>query len=267
MYWSGKIKRLLWVLSGIAVFSSCTSDSEEIIGDIGNGYISLSIQADAGFQPTRAIGEDDYKDIANYTVEIWDGEELFNTYAPGKIPASLKLDAGTYTIKAFSGENLTASTDYMYVAGESKITLTAGETKTVEIPCQPACAKVTIDFDKEMATYFKDYSVSFKTKALDKSTYIWEKADTEPVYLKVEDNESVSMTIQLTNKEGQQIPSQSYSHKLSPKQAFTLHVKPQVKEPGDTGLGIVIEIDEGTNNPTEIEIDIPSNWVDDTTNE
>lgn len=263
---SGKIKRLLCVLSGIALFSSCTSDSEEIIGDTGKGYISLSIQADAGFQMTRAVSEDDYEDVDNYTVQVWDGEELFNEYTPGNIPSSLKLNVGTYTIKAFSGENLTASTDYMYVTGESTVTLAAGETKTTEIVCTPACAKVTIDFDKEMATYFKDYSVSFKTKALDKSTYIWEKADTEPVYLKVEDNESVSMTIQLTNKEGKQT-SQSYSHKLSPKQAFTLHVKPQVKEPGDTGLGIVIEIDEGTNKPTEIEIDIPSNWVDDTTNE
>lgn len=265
MNWLNKAKILVGVLSGIGLFASCSSDTEELLNESGTGFVSFSIQANAGFQTTRAIDENDYENVDNYTVQIWEGEDLFNEYTPGNIPSSLKLDAGTYIVKAFSGEDLTASTEYMYVAGESEVTVAAGESKTAKIVCTPACAKVTIDFDKEMDTYFKDYSVSLQTKALNTSTYIWEKENTDPVYLKVEDKESVSMKINLTNKEGKTI-TQDYSYSLSPKQAFTLHVKPQVKEPGDTGLGIVIEIDEGTNEPTEIEIDIPSNWIDDTTN-
>ena len=257
-----RLKAFVCALAGTALLSACSSEADEIINEAGKGYVSLSVQADAGFQTTRAASEEAYEDVNNYTVQIWKGEDLFNEYKP--IPSTLKLDAGTYTVKAFYGENLTASTEYMYVAGESEVTLAAGETKTAKVVCTPACAKVTIDFEKAMATYFSDYSVSFKTKALDESTYIWEKANTDPVYLKVDNNESVTMAIKLPPKEGQPF-SKSYSQTLSPKQAFTLHVKPQVKEPGETGLGITITIDEGTNDPIEIEIDIPSNWIDDTT--
>ena len=262
MNWLNKAKSLVCILFGIGIFTSCSSDTEELLTENGIGFVSLSIQADAGFQTTRAIKEDDYTNTNNYDVQILEDGEVIHSYEAGKIPSTVKLDAGTYSIKAFYGEDLAASTESMYVVGESEVTLAANETKTAKIVCTPTCAKVTIDFDKELATYFNDYSVSFKTKALDQTTYIWEKEFTDPVYLKVDNNESVTMAIQLTNKEGEQT-SQSYSHKLSPKQAFTLHVKPQVKEPGDTGFGIVIEIDEGTNDPTEIEIDIPSNWVDD----
>jgi len=266
MNWLNKAKILVGVLSGIGLFASCSSDTEELLNESGTGFVSFSIQANTGFQTTRAIDENDYENVDNYTVQIWEDEDLFNEYTPGNIPSSLKLDAGTYTVKAFCGEDLAASTESIYVVGESDVTLAAGETQTATIVCTPVCAKVTVDFDKELATYFNDYSVSFQTKALDQMTYIWKKEYTDPVYLKVDDNESVTMNIELTNKEGKKV-NQDYSHSLSPKQAFTLHVKPQVKEPGDTGLGIVIEIDEGTNEPTEIEIDIPSNWIDDTTNE
>ena len=261
-----KLKTLVYALMGTTLISACSSDADDVISEAGKGYVSLSVQADAGFQTTRAVNESDYTNTNNYAIQILKGEETIREYNAGNIPSSVKLDAGTYTVKAFCGEDLAASTESIYVVGESDVTLAAGETQAATIVCTPVCAKVTVDFDTELDTYFNDYSVSFQTKALDQMTYIWKKEYTDPVYLKVDDNESVTMNIELTNKEGKKV-NQDYSHSLSPKQAFTLHVKPQVKEPGDTGLGIVIEIDEGTNEPTEIEIDIPSNWIDDTTNE
>ena len=83
-----RLKAFVCALAGTALLSACSSEADEIINEAGKGYVSLSVQADAGFQTTRAASEEAYEDVNNYTVQIWKGEDLFNEYKP--IPSTLK---------------------------------------------------------------------------------------------------------------------------------------------------------------------------------
>ena len=77
-----RLKAFVCALAGTALLSACSSEADEIINEAGKGYVSLSVQADAGFQTTRAASEEAYEDVNNYTVQIWKGEDLFNEYKP-----------------------------------------------------------------------------------------------------------------------------------------------------------------------------------------
>ena len=49
-----RLKAFVCALAGTALLSACSSEADEIINEAGKGYVSLSVQADAGFQTTRA---------------------------------------------------------------------------------------------------------------------------------------------------------------------------------------------------------------------
>ena len=49
-----KLKTLVYALMGTTLISACSSDADDVISEAGKGYVSLSVQADAGFQTTRA---------------------------------------------------------------------------------------------------------------------------------------------------------------------------------------------------------------------
>ena len=107
MNWLNKAKILVGVLSGIGLFASCSSDTEELLNESGTGFVSFSIQANAGFQTTRAADESAYEDLADYTVQILkDGVVVNNCeWAGNALPSELvELDNGSYTLKAFAGE-------------------------------------------------------------------------------------------------------------------------------------------------------------------
>lgn len=259
---SGKIKRLLCVLSGIAVFSSCTSDSEEIIGDTGKGYISLSIQADAGFQMTRAVSEDDYEDVDNYTVQILQEGDVVKDceWEYSQIPDEIELPNGNYTLKAFYGEDEPVSSDEPYVEGTEDFEVKANVQK-VSVTCKPTSAKVAVTFDEKMDDYFSDYSVSIKTKALTKGQ-TWEKADSEDTYyLKVEKNETVEMTINLTNQETKEEFPSTKKYTLSPGDYKNYIIAPKASEDeeGNGSLSVTITFKD-TMTDHEIDIEIPADW-------
>ena len=82
-----KLKTLVYALMGTTLISACSSDADDVISEAGKGYVSLSVQADAGFQTTRAASED-YEDVNNYTVQILQNDKVVDTcerqYAPGR---------------------------------------------------------------------------------------------------------------------------------------------------------------------------------------
>ena len=92
-----KLKTLVYALMGTTLISACSSDADDVISEAGKGYVSLSVQADAGFQTTRAVNESDYTNTNNYAIQILKGEETIREYNAGNIPSSVKLDAGTST--------------------------------------------------------------------------------------------------------------------------------------------------------------------------
>lgn len=239
-------------------FTSCSSDE---VQSSGESLITLSVQADADFQ-SRALNEASYAQLDNYTVQLLKNGELHQEWPYTKLPETLKVNAGSYQLKAFYGDDRPASVDAMYVEGVSETLAVAGteqEPLKLSVVCKPVCAKVIVAFSQDMATYFSDYSVVIKTKAMSSDeAFVWKKSDSDPVYLKVGNMEQVSMNITMTKiSDGTQAVVEK-KYELSPKQAMTLKVSPVVSQ-DEGSLGITIDIDESTNDH-EMDITVPGEW-------
>lgn len=242
----------------VGVLAGCSAEVDNLQLADGMGAVKLSLNADTGFETTtKAVDESSYRKTDLYTVQILQGTTVVGNYTGATIPDELiELTNGSYTVKAFYGEDVAASLDAMRVEGSKGFDVQSNQVTNVEVSCAPVCAKVNLTFEG-MDKYFSDWETRFKTVALNGSTYIYEKDFTGPLYLKVNKEEQVSVVFELTPKEGQ--PTEiSKTYTMNPNQALNIAVKPS---PATTGnLGITISIDGSTNDET-IDIEIPSDWI------
>ena len=259
MNWLNKAKILVGVLSGIGLFASCSSDTEELLNESGTGFVSFSIQANAGFQTTRAASED-YEDVNNYTVQILQNDKVVDTceWQYDEVPDEIELPNGDYTLKAFYGTDEAVSSEAPYMEGMENFTV-SGNLRKVEVSCKPTSAKVSVEFDEKMDEYFSDYSVSITTKALTKGQ-TWEKDDSEDIYyLKVEEKEQIKMEISLTNKETEESFKSTKTYTVSPSDYKNYTIAPKASESDDGSLSITISFNDETTNH-EVDITIPADW-------
>lgn len=257
-----------WLCALVAgILAGCSSDEETTVqvGE-GKGAVMLSLSADTGFgATTRAVDESSYEDLSQYTVQILDSDGNVVDgceWTGDNLPTELVvLDNGDYTLKAFAGEEYEGagvSTEGFYVAGETTFNVNSDEA-TVSVECTPQCARVTVDFDDAMATYFNDYYVVYEgTEALGSSTFIWGKDDEDPAYLYLTDTETVTATIKLVDSKGKVGEDIVRTKELAPAKAWTLTIAPVVE--GTSELGISISLDTSTND-REVDIEIPANWL------
>ena len=252
-----------------ALTVSCSSEDEAVESAAqGKGAIKLSLNVGADFQ-SRSFSESDYANTDDYTVQIQqdgkviqdvNGEECQWTGAT--IPDGLiELNNGSYTVVAFKGEEykgIGATTEGMYVEGKKNFDIQGNQETEANVNCIPQCARVTVNFDKQMADYFKEYSVVFTgTKALGESSYEWKQDYINPVYMAVTGTEKLTATIKLTDKEGKTADNILKSYDISAAKALKLNIVPSVQ---GGNLGIAITIDDSTN-PIDVDIEIPSDWL------
>lgn len=254
---------LLCALGGWAL-TACSADepTEQLLGE-GKGAVRIALEADAGFEEvgTKALDESKYRDTDLYTVQILQGEAIVKEYTGATIPDELiELTNGSYTVKAFYGEDKAVSTSSMYVEGTEGFDVQSNQVANVEVSCAPVCAKVTLTFDADMGKYFSDWETLFKTVAMEEETYIHPKSNTDPIYLKVNKNEQVAVSFHLTDKNDEsKITKIDKPYTMNPNEALNISIKPSPTS--STGnLGITITIDGSTNDET-INIEIPSDWI------
>ena len=202
----------------------------------------------------------EYKNVANYTVEIVQNGEVKKSFKYSEKPDSLKLANGTYELKAWHGSESNVSRNNFLVTGSTPFTL-QGKDITVNVDCKPTCGKLVTKFDTaEMNKFFSNYYVEYETAALkvEGMKAIWAKADTEPYYVKLNpQGENVSATIHYVRFSDGKEQTQKVSYEMLPNKKWTLNIKPK----NDSGnLGVDITIDETTNDK-DITIDIPSEWL------
>ena len=249
-----------------ASVASCSSDEEVVQGAAeGKGLIAFDVKAETGFQSRVALNEADYKNLGNYTVQLLDGEgTLVEEWKYAELPEKFSVPANTYQVKAFYGnETVVASTEEMYVEGVSEKKVITGNEQTpttFSVTCKPVCAKIIVKFDETMADYFTSYQADFKTAAMRQTLFIWEMNDTDPVYLKVNENEQVPVNFHCIRKSDGKAVDSSKTYSLSPNKGLTITVKPQTSGEGE--FNVTIEIDEETND-IEQDIDVPGDWVTD----
>ena len=248
-----------------ASVASCSSEDEALQGATGEGLIAFDVKAETGFQSRAALNEADYKNLGNYTVQLLDGEgTLVEKWKYAELPEEFSVPANTYQVKAFYGdETVAASTEEMYVEGVSEKKVITGNEQTpttFSVTCKPVCAKVIVKFDETMADYFTSYQADFKTAAMRQTLFIWEMNDTDPVYLKVNENEQVPVNFHCIRKSDGTAADLSKTYTLSPNKGLTITVKPQLSGEGE--FNISITVDEETNDIKE-DIEVPGDWVTD----
>lgn len=273
-------------LSAMSLFTSCMSDEHsldltpDIQGDSQTGKIVLSLNSDARFSAqTRALNEADYRNLSNYQVQVFNNDTPTNLIVDCKYseldPQNLKsLAPGTYTVKAFYGTEQNYSRSDFYVVGvKDNVTVNVGEPTNVSLTCVPTCGKLSVAFDQDMATYYDSYEVAFsQAVAFGGSAISWVATDTEPWYVKLNsEGETLRYTINLTAKEeyaytdaqGNKKTNGTVTNefKLERNRAYKLKVIPDYTATTQGGLSVIINIDEGTNDPIDIPVIVPIEWL------
>jgi hypothetical protein len=249
--------------------SSCSSESTNE-PNIGNGTVSFSVKSEALFssatRATRAVNESDYEEVNNYYVEIIDrsGNIVTGPTLYKDLANTINLSNGNYTIKAYYGEEATASQQKFYVVGSKNFTVNADD-QAIELICKPTCGKFIVDFSNEsMDKYFSDYYVTFETEALaaEGSTITWGKTTIDPYYMKLNaSGETVKAVVHYTVKQEDGTAGQSDSMELTndmtPAQQWIMHIAPK---DGSGSLTVTIVINDETNDRV-IPIVVPSDWI------
>lgn len=258
-YYKGLVA--LFLICG-GCFTSCMEE-ELTAGTAKEAEVRIALDVDAKFSPqTKAVDENDYRNMDNYQVEIRKNDrngDLVKSGLFSELKEEFSLERGNYFLKAYKGAEHVASRDEFYAADSTSFSILSAGTQTINLTCVPSCAKCQVVFDANMDEYFTDYYITYSTVALGNNTVKWAKGDTEPWYLKVNKNEIVKATIHLTRKSDGKTNTGEWSYALSPNQGWTLKVRANYNvSEGD--LGITITIDEGTND-IPIEIEVPSDWI------
>lgn len=240
------------------MLTACSSEEDSLQIPEGKGYVKLNLTTDAGFQ-TKAVDEETYKNLDNYTVQILkDGEVLKeHEWKYSEMPEFIQLETNSYSMRVFNGDSTKAVyTDDLCFLGSKGFTV-KNDTVSVQVACKPNSARIKIEFDSKMATYFSSYYAEIKTAALN-SPYKWENTMQGPVYFKVNNNEPVTVTINMTDKTTDKaVKPVTETYQLSPADATKITVSPSVNA---GNLSIKIEIDE-TVIEHPVDIEIPSDWV------
>lgn len=271
-----RMKKMKWILSAVCFvglsLASCDQDPElAILPESGYGQLSLTLGAEANFVQTRAVTENTYKDVNNYTVVVMDkdGNERIKckgSEITSKMPLTLPI--GGYTVEAYYGKEQPASRDFFYVFGKAEGSIKANKTEDVTLTCTPTCGRITVNFNSEMSEYFSNYNVKFfGTEALGDGNFSWEMADKEPWYVKLaEAGEEIGFTITTTTKEEyihdnkESVSVKTGTFKLMRNKAYKMNVNVRYN-PTETGdVSIEITIDESTNDKT-VDIEVPVDWV------
>lgn len=270
------MKRYYYVFLSLLLFSalfhSCAriTDFDYQVED-EQGLLSLKLGSYAGFNTTRAVSESAYKNTDNYTVVVLDKDGKEKLHCKGaeistKMPIVLSM--GSYSVKAFYGEEHDASRDEFYVYGEVEGNIKAGKEEQIEVVCAPTCGRIVVNFDSNMNSFFSDYHVSFKgTEALGTKSIEWLKGDTAPWYVKLKEvGEEITYTITTTAKDEyvnanqQPVAITTGTFVLKRNEGYKMNLSANYV-PTDVGNGkIVITIDDGTND-IPVDIEVPLDWI------
>lgn len=249
--------------------SACTSDDGlSSPSKTGQGQLVLKLSSGAEFhEDTRTVNLDTYKNTDNYTVKVYDkdGVEKLNCKGSELVQnLPLTLTIGSYKVVASYGTEHNASRDEFYVEGTAAGTVKAGnQNDPAIVTCTPTCGRISVNFETEMADYFSDYNVQFKgTNALGTNAIAWMKSDTEPWYVKLEENgETITFTINATAKEEYSSNGTwSGTFILQRNKAYKVNVKPSPVAPGTGNIDLEISIDQTTND-IEKDIEVPVTWI------
>lgn len=256
-------KNVVWYAAFVLLLGLVACGKEEQIASQERGKVMVDLVSDLSFPVKgpvgRAVDLPSYANVNNYTVEIVDGD---GTVIQSKLYSEMDLVQevvpGTYTIKAFYGENLPAAYDKLYVAGEQLFTVAKGDTKKVSFVCKPANTKVKIVYSDDFFNFYSDCTVGLKTKHIN-TPFLMAKGDRDKeLFLKSDAaGEILTLTFDLKDLKGVSVTPDNFGAQtvtIKPRDFLTISIKPKLIDvDGGKITGITVTVDNGV---TEEMIDV-----------
>lgn len=120
-----KMKNYLKVLSSVMLLAFLGSCSGEEGKESVSGQGSIMVDLSTNLSYSRAVDESAYRNVNNYKVSLYKGEEpVYTDQLYGDLDVEQKVDFGvSYTLTAYYGEDVAAGYDKLYVKGSQTFTV------------------------------------------------------------------------------------------------------------------------------------------------
>jgi len=207
---------LSFLFMGVCV--SCDSDDVEKIPE-GYGAVSFSLKADTAFVLTKA----DPENIEEYKIQILQGGKVLKNYSYSSLPDKVELEPGSYTAKAYWGRLSAAAFESLYMEGVTDFVIKENKTTQVSVACEPANAKVTVDYSSEVTSAYSNYYVSMSTAQMT-SPLVFNKNETRAGYFKVNEG-GEKLSLDMSFFVGSKEYEFAHTTTLKPKDFVRFHVK------------------------------------------
>ena len=159
------------------MLGSCSSEVDNLDIPKGKGFVKIDLAPEVGFQ-TKAVDESEYKDVNNYTVQVFKSgqeENLIINDLYKNLEEKYSLNVGNYVLKAFTGEDKPVSSDVLYFSGEAAFEVKEGKEVTAPVICKPSSAtSVAISCFTCSEIAFPSISVIFNISGLERSAGVME---------------------------------------------------------------------------------------------
>lgn len=258
---------ILFVCS-LCFMASCTKSDD---ASSGEARIVVDLKSDMSFKSSsgsaaavsRAIDEEAYSTITNYTVKLSEvGGQTSISKKYGEWNLAYEVDPGKqYLLEAYYGEISPASYDKLYVYGSQTFNVQAGSTKKIEFQCKPQAIKVNVAYSENFTEYFSDCVVSIKTKHMDEPWTMGVAEVGKDLYLQSDAEETVELAFDIKNKSGESVSPEGFASTkqvtVSSQTLLKINISPKVAEVegGEFGINITVNTDVVDE---DVNIDIPS---------
>lgn len=154
------MKRVLIITAALLATLFCSCQKVTLGGDTeidpvvpeGRGGVSLSLIPEGEFTKAQ-----DVVDVKDFYVKIYNGEELYKSYAKySQVPSTIEMAPGTYKIEAGTQGQAKAAFSQPIFYGSTNVTVAPGAIEPVSLVCVLTNIKVTLKYTSEFRTAVND---------------------------------------------------------------------------------------------------------------
>ena len=154
------MKKVLIIAAALLATLFCSCQKVSLGGDSeitpvvpeGSGGVSLSLIQEGEFTKAQ-----DVVDVKDFYVKIYNGEELYKSYAKySQVPSTIEMAPGTYRIEAGTQGQSKAAFSQPIFYGSTNVTVAPGAIEPVNLVCTLTNIKVTLKYTAEFKAAVND---------------------------------------------------------------------------------------------------------------
>lgn len=254
----------------LACLGSCSNEKDQESFS-GKGRVMIDLSSSLSYE-SRSIDESAYKNVNNYKVSLYKGEEAVYTdklYNELEVEQKVDFDV-SYTVIAYYGEDVAAGYDKLYVKGSQTFSVAQGDRKTISITCKPANAKMSVVYKGNsdadtFEDYFQDCKVTIKTPYMTEAWNMSKEDAGKELYLKTgNEGTTCTLTFSLIDKEGNPVTVEGFVNTkdidLLPCYSYTLTIKPNKTDVPGGKYGLTVVVDDGVTEK-DVTVSVPGEYI------